>query len=271
MARDDENERLLPQPNNSTGFHRRFISEDTPLLAAVTNAPYYHGMTSQDETLPDEDLIDPNDFDLMLTRSTSYSGGLGMEVQSQETAMLRGPRRYSSKSRRSSYASTRRRSVASGVVVGDEEAITEEDDDDELNQSPFLGNVSVGRFWLIYGGVLANLFVACFDTTIMASSHPVITSYFHSSNSASWLSTAFLLTSTSFQPLFGRLSDTIGRKPPYIFTMTIFLVGTIWCALAQSMTGFIIARAVCGLGAGRLGFQWSNDSADDKLQEACSL
>ncbi|KAF3760716.1 MFS general substrate transporter [Cryphonectria parasitica EP155] len=84
----------------------------------------------------------------------------------------------------------------------------------------------------------------------MASSHPVITSYFHSSNSASWLSTAFLLTSTAFQPLLGSLSDTIGRKTPYIFTMLVFALATLWCALAQSMVSFIAARAVCGLGAG---------------------
>ncbi|KAK7964160.1 major facilitator superfamily transporter [Apiospora saccharicola] len=50
----------------------------------------------------------------------------------------------------------------------------------------------------------------------------VITSYFRSSNQASWLSTAFLLTSTAIQPVVGRLSDTIGRKPPYLFAMTVF-------------------------------------------------
>jgi MFS family permease len=103
---------------------------------------------------------------------------------------------------------------------------------------------------LIFSGILATNFIACFDGTIMASSHPVITSYFNSSNSASWLSTAFLLTSTSFQPLLGRLSDTLGRKPPYLVTMTIFLLATVWCGLAQSMTSFILARAACGLGAG---------------------
>ncbi|KAH8678746.1 major facilitator superfamily domain-containing protein [Tricladium varicosporioides] len=103
---------------------------------------------------------------------------------------------------------------------------------------------------MIFGGTLITYFVASFDSTIMVSSHPIITSYFHSSNSASWLSTAFLLTSTSFQPLFGRLSDTIGRRKPYIFTMAIFVVATIWCALAQSMLSFILARALCGLGAG---------------------
>ncbi|KAK4238212.1 MFS general substrate transporter [Achaetomium macrosporum] len=84
----------------------------------------------------------------------------------------------------------------------------------------------------------------------MASSHPVITSYFGSSNSASWLSTAFLLTSTSFQPVLGGLSDAVGRKGPYVVTTGVFLVATVWCALAGSMASFIAARAVCGLGAG---------------------
>jgi Na+/melibiose symporter-like transporter len=121
---------------------------------------------------------------------------------------------------------------------------------DNAAKSPFMAGVSVSRFWVIFGVLLAALFIANFDSSIMASSHPVVTSYFHSSNSASWLSTAFLLTSTTFQPLVGRLSDTVGRKPPYIVTMSIFTLGTLWCALAGSMASFIAARAVCGLGAG---------------------
>lgn len=92
--------------------------------------------------------------------------------------------------------------------------------------------------------------VACFDSTLMASSHPVITSYFHASNSASWLSTAFLLTSTAFQPIFGRMSDTFGRRGPFLFSILMFAAGTIWCAVAQSILSFIFARAVCGFGAG---------------------
>lgn len=84
----------------------------------------------------------------------------------------------------------------------------------------------------------------------MASSHPVITSYFHSSNSASWLSTVFLLTYTAFQSIFGRISDAIGRRPLYLFALVIFVLTTIWCALAQSIGSFIAARALCGLGAG---------------------
>lgn len=117
-------------------------------------------------------------------------------------------------------------------------------------QSDYMLEMSKTRFWLIYSGVLLQYFVAMFDSTLMASAHPVITSYFNSSNAASWLSTAFMLTSTTFNPLFGRVSDMIGRKPLYLFALTMFMATTIWCALAKSMTSFIIARAFCGLGAG---------------------
>ena len=106
------------------------------------------------------------------------------------------------------------------------------------------------RFWLIFSGIIMGYVIGFFDSTLMASSHPVITSYFHASNSASWLSTAFLLTSTAFLPLFGRISDTFGRKPVYLFAIAIFFVTTAWCAAAQSMFSFIAARAFCGLGAG---------------------
>lgn len=88
-----------------------------------------------------------------------------------------------------------------------------------------------------------------FDSTLMASSHPVITSYFHASNSASWLSTAFLLTSTSLQPLMGRLSDTFGRRPLYLAGLTVLAATTAWCAWAQTIGSFIAARAFCGIGA----------------------
>lgn len=227
--------------------------EHTPLIGNATSLypEPYEGPADGG----DDEEIDPDDFDLLLTRSSSYAAGpLGPEAN--QTPLLRGDRKYSSTSRAGrpppvfSVFSSRRPSVASEVLEDEVAGLERAGEPDTDKAAPFLGGISHGRFWWIFGNILALHFVSCFDGTIMASSHPVITSYFKSSNSASWLSTAFLLTSTAFQPLLGSLSDTVGRKGPYIVTATIFALATLWCALAQSMTSFIAARAVCGLGAG---------------------
>lgn len=92
--------------------------------------------------------------------------------------------------------------------------------------------------------------MANFDATLMASSHPVITSDFHSSNSASWLSTAFLITSTAFMPMFAPLSNTFGRRPITLFASAALVSGIAWCAVAPNIGSFIAARTLCGFGAG---------------------
>ncbi|TGZ79247.1 multidrug resistance protein fnx1-like protein [Ascodesmis nigricans] len=124
------------------------------------------------------------------------------------------------------------------------------DEEDPLLPHTVVTRVSGPRFWIIFASVILGNFVGAFDSTIMSSTHTSITSAFHSSELASWLSTSFLLTSTSFQPLFGRLSDVLGRRVPFVTSALIFTLATVWCALAQSFWSFTAARAVCGLGAG---------------------
>lgn len=106
------------------------------------------------------------------------------------------------------------------------------------------------QFWWLFSCIMVASLIAFFDSTLMASSHPVIASYFQTSNSSSWLSTVFFLTSTVSQPLYGRISDVTGRRTILLFTLSIFFFGTLGCAAAQDMSTLIIARAICGIGAG---------------------
>ncbi|KAI0878905.1 major facilitator superfamily domain-containing protein [Hypoxylon argillaceum] len=123
-------------------------------------------------------------------------------------------------------------------------------DSDDQAASTFLVNAQPGRFRVVFAGIMLSYFLALFDGTILATSHPVITSHFGASNAASWLTTAFMLTSTATQPLVGRLSDAVGRRRLYLAAVAVFAGATAGCALAPSIGAFIAARAVCGLGAG---------------------
>jgi len=206
--------------------------------------------------------MDPNEFDLMVSRSLQTGGPL-LEPESLEHSMLRNTRRHRSRTRESEQRRLIKPHDALGVASISPQRQQQPSDEttplllpDPLSSkvdvvdTPYLSGVSPARFWTLFLGTLLSYFVACFDSTIMACSHPVITSYFGSSNSASWLSTSFLLTSTAFQPMVGSLSDAVGRKVPYLVTMVLFIIATLWCTLAGSMASFIVARAVCGLGAG---------------------
>jgi MFS family permease len=110
--------------------------------------------------------------------------------------------------------------------------------------------ITATRFYFLFWSVIFGSCIAFFDTTLMASSHPVITSYFNASNSASWLSTVFYLTSTVFNPIYGSVSDTVGRRSCLLFAVVVFFGSTVWCGFAGNIGSFIAARALTGLGAG---------------------
>ncbi|KAK7957679.1 multidrug resistance protein fnx1 [Apiospora saccharicola] len=113
-------------------------------------------------------------------------------------------------------------------------------------------HITSARFLAIFSQILVVQFVGCFDATVMASSHPAITSHFHAAPAASWLSTSFLLASTVCQPLVGRLSDATGRRPLFLACLGTFAIATAGCAAAPDIGSLIAARGLCGVGAGGL-------------------
>ncbi len=71
-------------------------------------------------------------------------------------------------------------------------------------------------------------------------------------NLYTWAFTAYLLTSTISGPLYGKLSDLFGRRPVFLFGISVFMVGSVLAGLSQEMWQLVVARGIQGLGAGAL-------------------
>jgi MFS family permease len=120
--------------------------------------------------------------------------------------------------------------------------------------------------WIL-GGLWSAVFLGALDTTIVATLVSPIGSYFQKSHQASYLGTSYLLSVCCFTPLYGRLSDIMGRKGAMLLALSLFGMffcgrvtvvlshrvlgtGTLLCGLATSMEFLIFARAVAGMGGG---------------------
>jgi EmrB/QacA subfamily drug resistance transporter len=101
-------------------------------------------------------------------------------------------------------------------------------------------------------GIMLTMFLGALDQTIVATALPTIGRRFNNLNDLSWVVTAYLLTGTASTPLYGKLSDIYGRRGVMLTAIGIFIAGSVACAMATSMTGLILARALQGLGGGGL-------------------
>jgi EmrB/QacA subfamily drug resistance transporter len=94
------------------------------------------------------------------------------------------------------------------------------------------------------------MFLAALDQTIVSTAIRTIGDDLHGLSIQAWVTTAFLITSTIATPLFGKLSDIYGRKPFFMLAISIFILGSALCGLAQSMYMLAGFRAFQGIGAG---------------------
>ena len=94
-------------------------------------------------------------------------------------------------------------------MSADEEGNVEHDESTPLLKAPSEESWKPPRgFFWIELAIMANVFLYGFDGTITAATYAVISSDFDAANTASWLTTSYLVTSTAFQPLYGRFSGT---------------------------------------------------------------
>ncbi|EKJ77119.1 hypothetical protein FPSE_02763 [Fusarium pseudograminearum CS3096] len=103
---------------------------------------------------------------------------------------------------------------------------------------------------ILLAAVGIGVYLASADQLIAVATYAKIGNELHALNNTSWIATAYFLTLTSGQPLYGQLSDIFGRKSCLLFAYTVFAIGCLGCGLAQSMAQLCIARAISGMGGG---------------------
>src|SRR5947199_4850332 len=101
-------------------------------------------------------------------------------------------------------------------------------------------------------GVLMVMLLASLDQTIVSTAMPRIIADLQGFDRYTWVSTAYLLTSTVMVPIYGKLSDLIGRKPIFLFGVVVFLIGSVLSGASQSMNQLIVFRALQDIVAGAL-------------------
>src|ERR1700761_7121886 len=123
----------------------------------------------------------------------------------------------------------------------------------DLNEAPPLAPrapLTQREVRTILMSLLVTMFLAALDQTIVATALPTIGRQFRDVSNLSWVITAYLLASTAVAPLFGTLSDIYGRRAMVIAALSLFIAGSVLCALAPSMPVLIVARGLQGLGGG---------------------
>jgi EmrB/QacA subfamily drug resistance transporter len=102
----------------------------------------------------------------------------------------------------------------------------------------------------ILGAILLALFLFALDQTVVGTALPIIVTDLHGNEFYTWAVTIYLLTSTISGPIYGKLSDLYGRRPIFIWAVSLFIVASLLCGLSQEMWQFILFRGLQGLGGG---------------------
>lgn len=104
----------------------------------------------------------------------------------------------------------------------------------------------------VVAALMLAMALAALDSTIVSTAVPQIVGDLGGFSVFSWLFSGYLLAVTVTLPVYGKLSDTFGRKPVLVAGAALFLLGSLLCAVTWNMGALIAFRIVQGLGGGAL-------------------
>ncbi|MCQ1987729.1 MDR family MFS transporter [Arthrobacter sp. zg-Y844] len=108
------------------------------------------------------------------------------------------------------------------------------------------------RIWIIFSALIAGMLLASLDQTIVSTAMPTIVGELGGVEHQTWITTAYLLATTIVMPIYGKFGDVLGRRNLFLFAIVLFTAASVGCAFATDFWGFVVFRAIQGLGGGGL-------------------
>lgn len=105
---------------------------------------------------------------------------------------------------------------------------------------------------LVLLGLILGMFFSALEQTVVGTAMPTIVGELNGFSIFAWVTTAYLITSTTVVPIVGKLSDLFGRRILYFLGIIIFVIGSGLCATASTMEQLVLYRGLQGLGGGMI-------------------
>jgi EmrB/QacA subfamily drug resistance transporter len=105
---------------------------------------------------------------------------------------------------------------------------------------------------IVFVTIMLGMLLSALDQTIVSTALPTIVGDLGGAGHQSWVVTAYMLAETISTILAGKFGDLFGRKRVFQLGVLVFIIGSFFCGLANSMVLLIAFRAVQGIGGGAL-------------------
>ncbi len=107
--------------------------------------------------------------------------------------------------------------------------------------------------WVVMMIVMIGILMSVLDASIVNISIPAMMADFGVSvDDVQWVVTAYMLSFAVLMPLTTWFRDRIGYKTLYLFSLSLFTVGSLLCAMAWNLESLIFARIIQAIGGGAI-------------------
>lgn len=105
---------------------------------------------------------------------------------------------------------------------------------------------------IVLAGLMIGMFFSALEQTVVGTAMPTIIAQLNGFSIFAWVTTAYMIASTTVIPIVGKLSDQFGRRGLYLLGVIIFVISSGLCATATNMEQLILYRGIQGIGGGMI-------------------